>query len=131
MGRFYSLDVRVYYEDTDSGGIVYYANYLKFAERGRTELLRAHGHDHRTLMRRHGFGFAVRRCSVEYLKPAMLDDMLRVETTVREAAGARIDMAQNILRGDELLVGITVRLALIDGAGRPVRLPLELKAALA
>jgi acyl-CoA thioester hydrolase len=117
------LEVRVYYEDTDAGGIVYHANYLRFAERGRTEMLRAQGWDHPTLRREHGGLFAVQRCALVFRRPAMLDDLLAVETSVRRATGARLELDQRICRGDETLVEIEVMLAFLDERLRPRRLP--------
>jgi acyl-CoA thioester hydrolase len=78
----HELAVRVYYEDTDAAGIVYHANYLKFAERGRTELLRSLGFDHRRLAQAHGLVFAVARCAIDFMRPARLDDLLHVRTEV-------------------------------------------------
>lgn len=120
--------VRVYYEDTDAGGIVFYANYLKFAERGRTEFLRAAGFEHRALAIDHGAGFAVRRCEADYLIPARLDDLLRVETVLTKASGARLEMIQTVVRerDDAVLCRMKIVLALIDGKGRPMRLPAEM-----
>jgi len=123
----HETEVRVYYEDTDSGGIVYYANYLKFAERGRTEYLRAIGHDHRTVAKEHGVGFVVRRCEVDYIKPAMLDDLLTVETTVTNVSGARFSMSQRVLKNAMILCEVSVNLGCVDGAGRPSRLPSDLR----
>lgn len=123
-GRF---PIRVYYEDTDAGGIVYHANYLRFAERARTELLRTHGYDHPTLNRMHGMGFAVRRCSVDYIKPARLDDALEVRTTIAKAGAASIEMDQRIFRADEHIATVTVQLACIDGKGAPKRMPAALR----
>lgn len=123
-GRF---SVRVYYEDTDAGGIVYHSNYLKFAERARTELLREHGFDHQTLMRQHGMGFAVRRCVADYIKPAKLDDSLEVRTTVEKTGAATIEMEQCIFRSDEHIATVAVRLACINGHGAPVRMPKALR----
>lgn len=120
------IELRVYYEDTDAGGIVYYANYLKFAERGRTECLRDLGFDHVGLLDSYGFMFAVRKATVEYIRPARLDDVLAVETTVVKARGAAIEMVQKIKREGEVLSTVDVKLACIDAAGRPVRLPAEL-----
>ena len=119
--------VRVFYEDTDAAGIVYYANYLKFAERGRTEWLRHLGFDHMRLKRDHGLVFAVRRCSADYIKPARLDDLLDVRTTVTKVAGATVEMAQDIYLGDTHLVAVQVKLACLDSAGAPMRMPAELR----
>lgn len=123
--------IRVYYEDTDAGGIVYYANYLKFAERARTEILRTMGHDHRSLADRDGVGFVVRRCVVDYRQPARLDDLLHVETAISSVSGARFEMAQRVLRNDTILCELAVTLGCVDRRGRPVRLPAGVRDALA
>lgn len=119
----YRLDLRVYYEDTDAAGIVYYANYLRFIERGRTELLRTLGHDQHALMQ-DGIAFAVRSVNAEYLRPARLDDLLTVETGVAALGRAQVTFAQRIRRGHELLLDAKIRVACIDpAAGRPIRMP--------
>lgn len=117
------LDVRVYYEDTDAGGVCYHTAYLRYAERGRTELLRAMGFDHVGLRAEAGGGFVVVRAEVDYLKPARLDDALTVTTEVAQGGGASVTMAQGVRRGDEELVRLKVRLAFLTDAGRPARLP--------
>lgn len=122
--------VRVYYEDTDSEGIVYYANYLKFAERGRTEMLRTAGIVHPTLWETHGVGFAVRSMTADYLKPARLDDALTVHSRLLSLHGASMSAEQVVKRDGEELVRLTVRLACIDREGKPARLPEPLRAAL-
>jgi acyl-CoA thioester hydrolase len=117
------LAIRVYYEDTDAAGIVYYANYLRFIERGRTEFLRALGHDQNVLMQE-GIAFAVRSVSVEFLKPAKLDDLLAVETGVASLGRAQLTFAQRILRGTELLLDAEIRVVCIDPVrGKPVGMP--------
>lgn len=121
--REYVFPVRVYYEDTDAGGVVYYANYLRFAERARTELLRDMGIDHRTLLADDGIMFAVRRCEAEYVKPARLDDLLEVRTRFGAATGASFWMEQEICRDDEMLADLRLRLVCIRPDGRPARLP--------
>ncbi|MEX0695575.1 MAG: tol-pal system-associated acyl-CoA thioesterase [Rhodospirillales bacterium] len=116
--------VRIYYEDTDAGGIVYYANYLKFAERARTEMLRAHGIENGLLMQTERVAFAVRECHADYRKPARLDDLLEIRTRVEELSGASMRMRQDVLRDGEVLVSIAVRLACMDiDNGSPRRLP--------
>ncbi len=127
VGRCHVLPLRVYYEDTDAAGIVYYANYLKFAERGRTEMLRSVGTDHRTLETTEGILFAVRRCEADYLKPALLDDELTVWTEVSAVSGARMKAKQIIRRDVDDLVRISVTLACIDRDGRPKRIPERLR----
>lgn len=117
------LQLRVYYEDTDAAGIVYYANYLRFIERGRTEWLRTLGHDQSVLMKEN-LAFAVRAVSAEFLRPATLDDLLTIETGVASASGAQMVFVQRILRGNELLLDARVRIACIDPVRRkPVRIP--------
>ncbi len=118
------MPLRVYYEDTDAGGIVYYANYLKFAERARTELLRANGIEHAELLTTDKVAFAVRECHADYIKPARLDDLLEVRTRVTEVGGATLRMHQDICRDDDVLVAVHVRLACMDvTSGAPKRLP--------
>jgi acyl-CoA thioester hydrolase len=123
-----TLPVRIYYEDTDAGGVVYYANYLKYLERGRTEFIRALGVEQRELARDTGLAFAVRSLSAEYLKPAVLDDELVVTTTVETLGRAQVTFAQSIARtrGEvpETLLTAKVRVACLDlAAGRPTAMP--------
>jgi acyl-CoA thioester hydrolase len=120
---------RVYYEDTDAGGIVYYANYLKFAERARSELLRDMGTDNTRLMTDHGVMFAVRDCTVRYREPARLDDTLQIHTRIARIGGASFAAIQRIERSGQLIADLTVRLACLDAQGRPARLPATLRAA--
>jgi acyl-CoA thioester hydrolase len=120
------MDVRVYYEDTDFAGIVYYANYLKFIERARTEMLREAGIDQSRLKAEHGLVFVVARVTVDYRAPARFDDLLTVETRVERIGRAALDMRQDVLRDERLLVTALVRLACIGETGRAVRLPTEL-----
>lgn len=121
--------LRVFWEDTDAGGIVYYANYLKFAERARTELLRALGVSQRKLAESGGPVFAVRRVQADFLEPARLDDELAVETEVTGVRGASADMSQIIRRGDADLARMTVRIACVGPRGRPTRFPPAISAA--
>jgi len=123
--------IRVYYEDTDAAGIVYYANYLKFAERARTELLRAIGVDHSRMRSATGLAFAVRDCAVDYLAPARLDDALEVHTRVLDISGAAIRAEQVVMREDDVLVRISLRIVCLRADGRPARLPEKVRAAMA
>jgi acyl-CoA thioester hydrolase len=125
------MPLRVYYEDTDAAGIVYYANYLKFAERGRTEMMRALGFEHSGILRETGMAFIVRRLSADYRAAARLDDMLTVETTVQSIGAATLSLDQQIRRESETLVALDVLVACIGADGRPRRLPSGLRAALA
>lgn len=117
------LPVRVYYEDTDFSGVVYHANYLRFLERGRTELLRASGVDQSVLHAEPGgVIFAVRRMDLDFLRPARMDDLLTVETATSEVRGASLRMSQRILRAETVLLTAEVHVAVLAG-GRPTRLP--------
>ncbi len=126
------LTVRVYYEDTDFTGIVYHANYLRFMERGRTNHLRLLGADHRALFEETakeapGYAFVVRSMTIEYLKPARMDDVLDVITEPEEVKGASITLRQRVMRGGELLVEAHVRVAFISGGrARPIPKPLRI-----
>ncbi len=122
--KVYQYPVRVYYEDTDAGGIVYYANYFRFAERARTEVLREYGIEHTALMNDERVAFAVKETQANYIKPARLDDALVVETHVDDVGGASVRMTQNICRDGAVMVSITVRLACMNvDTGAPARLP--------
>lgn len=126
-----NISLRVYYEDTDAAGIVYYANYFRFIERGRTEFLRALGHDQNLLMRE-GIAFAVRSVSAEFLKPAKLDDLLLVETEVAALGRAQLTFAQRVLRDTEVLLDAKIRVVCIDPVrGKPNPMPRRIHAQLA
>ena len=114
--------VRVYYEDTDFSGRVYHASYVRFLERGRTEWLRRLGLSHQEIAGSSGVIFAVRRMQIEYLAPALMDDLLAVETQMSALRGASIEFRQRILRGQTDLVAATVLVAAIR-EGRPAQLP--------
>lgn len=131
MPQVHELKARVYYEDTDAGGVVYHANFLKFAERGRTEYLRARGFEHHDLMEKAGILFVVRAMDIDYQAPGKLDDILRIETSVSELKGASFRMRQDIFRDHDnvLLAGMNVTIVCIDAAFKAVRLPDELRAA--
>jgi acyl-CoA thioester hydrolase len=120
----FAWTVRVYYEDTDAGGVVYYANYLKFFERCRTEWLRALGVDQAQLARDDGLQFVVSELHCRYLRPARPDDELRVEARLAAAARCSLRFDQRALRGAELLAQAQVTIACVDARnGRPQRLP--------
>lgn len=124
------FDIRVYYEDTDLAGIVYYANYLKFIERARTEWVRSLGIDQTALKQRDGLVFAVRRVEADYLAAARFEELLTVETAVLRQSGARIVLRQSVLRSDECIFDAEVTLVALRSDGRPGRLPAALGAAL-
>lgn len=128
MNRLHKKTVRVYFEDTDIGGIVYYANYLKFIERARTDLLRDIGIESSQLMREHGIALAVKRCSVNYQKPATLDDELIIETDVVRVGGASLDLCQLVRRGDDLLVSVDIKLGCLElSKGKPKAMPADVR----
>lgn len=129
-GISHTLPLRVYYEDTDAAGMVYHANYLKFAERGRSEMLRSLGFPHRRLGAEDGVGFAVRRCAVDYLAPARLEDALTVDTILAAVGAATLAVRQQIRRDGELLAELDVLVACVGRDGRPKRLPRALRAVL-
>lgn len=123
-GEEHVFPVRVYYEDSDAAGIVYYANYLKFAERARSELCRLLGIDQRSMRERDGVVFAVRELVADYRAPARLDDLLQVRSRLTALSGASLWIRQSIEREEQMLVSLDVRLACLDMAdGRPLRLP--------
>lgn len=126
----HEFGVRVYYEDTDMAGIVYYANYLKFIERARTEFVSSLGVDQKRLSREQGLAFAVRRIEADFLKPAGFGDDLAVITAVEEVSGARAVLAQDVRRGGERLFSARVTIVCIAESGIPARLPAGFAAAI-
>lgn len=127
-----SLAIRVYYEDTDAAGVVYYANYLRFCERARTEWLRAAGFEQHALLAERRIGFVVRSVGADYLSAAELDDALEVVTTVDELGGARLVFVQRILRGTQELFRGRFVIACVDlDRKRPTPIPADMRAQLA
>ena len=124
------LTLRVYYEDTDFSGRVYHASYLRFLERSRTEWLRARGFEQRLMATGESIVFVVHRLSIEFIRPAAMDDLIDIETRAAGVGAASIDFAQNILRGEEHLAAATVAVVALKG-GKPARLPMEMRARLA
>lgn len=127
LGGHYNFSTRVYYEDTDSAGIVYYANYLKFIERARTEMLRNIGVTHRNLEEKNGVKFVVKNCFINYLRPAFLDDNLSIESRISDLGGASMKLNQEVFCNGEHLISAVVRLALINKTGAPSRFPKNLR----
>ena len=121
------FDLRVYYEDTDLAGIVYYANYLKFIERGRTEYIRELGVDQTDLKDRSGIVFAVRRLEADYLLAAKFDDRLQVLTEITDISGARLHLNQRVKRNGETLFSAAVTLVCLTDAGKPARIPADIR----
>ena len=123
----HSFPIRVYYEDTDMAGIVYYANYLKYIERARSDWVRQMGIDQNAMREKDGVVFAVRRVEADYLSSAKFDDELEVQTTTQAVTGARLVMEQTVLRGEQKLFAAVVTIVCINDAGQPARLPSNIR----
>jgi acyl-CoA thioester hydrolase len=125
-GKHHVLPVRVYFEDTDAGGVVYHASFVRFAERGRTDFLRLLGTDARRLIdgsdSREPAAFVVRRMNFDFYRPGRMDDLLEVETRVKELGGASVTLIQTIKRGSQRLVEGEVTVVLVSISGKPLRL---------
>jgi len=134
MAKVFEFKTRVYYEDTDAGGIVYYANYLKFLERARTELIYNLGQNHRQLMKIFGFQIIVCHCDISFKKPALFEDDLVIETFIEKLSAVAIIMKQNIYKLElvnngnkkNLLVEAKVKLATINKENKPIKMPEEI-----
>lgn len=122
---------RVYYEHTDSGGVVYHGTYLRFVDRARTELLRVLGIENSELQSKHGIVIAVRSCCLDFVKPARLDDLLTVCTSPRRLGGATLDLQQIVRRDGEDLARVEIRLACMTLGGRAARIPVGVRERLA
>ncbi|GAA0273067.1 tol-pal system-associated acyl-CoA thioesterase [Alteraurantiacibacter aestuarii] len=122
-GQQHLFPVRVYYEDTDLSGVVYHANYLKFCERARSSLLRLLGIDQRAAADAGEGNYAVAEANIRYFAPARLDDSLVVQTRCVELRAASVRLAQDVLRGEDLLVQINIRVGFVSPTGRPRRQP--------
>ena len=123
MNNVHELPVRIYYEDTDAGGVVFYANYLKFAERGRTEFLRDIGFENSQLFKENRVLFLVKRVEAEYFTPARLDDSLTVKTKLLTLKNTSFEMKQDVMRGEQLICAMNIVLVCVGEDGRPFRLP--------
>ena len=119
--------IRVYYEDTDAAGVVYYANYLRFAERARTEMLHDVGLDQLRIMADDDVVFAVRACNADYLRPARLGEMVAVQTAVEKVGGASITLRQSVVRDGEELVIMKITLVCMHSDGRATRIPARVR----
>lgn len=117
---------RIYWEDTDAGGIVYNANYHKFAERARTEWLRALGYSQRSLQQKTGGIFVIKRCTIDYISPAFLDDILTVTVALEKLTAVRLQLSQHMTRDNKPIAHLEVELCYIDNSGKPMRIPAQL-----
>ena len=123
-----TITIRIYWEDTDAGGIVYHASHVRFFERGRTEYLRALDLSQSEMQSHRGIVFAVRRMEIDYLRPAKLDDLLSLTTRTRMVGGARVVMEQELKRDGEAIATALVTVVCIGADGRPHRVPSDLRA---
>jgi acyl-CoA thioester hydrolase len=127
MAKKFDLTVKVYYEDTDSGGVVYYANYLKFLERARSEAIYTLGFTNSGLLEKHNILLIVKSCNIEYKKPAKLEDKINIISEVISFTKTSFTMKQCILRNNELITEANVHIVIVDKNGKPSKIPEELK----
>ncbi len=127
MAKKFDLTVKVYYEDTDSGGVVYYANYLKFLERARSEALYTLGFTNLGLLEKHNILLIVKSCNIEYKKPAKFEDKINIISEVISFTKTSFMMKQCILRNNELITEANVHIVIVDKNGKPSKIPEELK----
>ena len=123
----FSYKLKVFYEDTDSGGVVYYANYLKFFERARTDAISNIGLSNKKLLDEYGIFIIVKSCNVEYLKPAKLEDQLEIKSSIISTSNTSFRMKQKAFRDQELITDCEIHLVLVDKSGRPTKIPDILK----
>lgn len=122
--KIFVLPIRVYFQDTDAGGVVYHASYVNFMERARTEWLRTHGYSNAGLMKQFGAVFVVRSLKLDYLRPALLDDLLEVTAQIKEIGRSRLNLLQEVRRNGEVLTAGEVHLACVSvETFRPVSVP--------
>tara|TARA_B100001057_G_scaffold429364_1_gene455428 strand:+ start:425 stop:823 length:399 start_codon:yes stop_codon:yes gene_type:complete len=123
----FKYKIKVFYEDTDAGGVVYYANYLKFFERARTEAITEIGLSNRKLLDKFGVLIIVKSCNIDYKKPAKLEDQLEIKSIISSISNSSFRMKQNVFRDDELLTSSEIHLVVVDKNGKPTRIPDELR----
>ena len=127
MAKKFNFTVKVYYEDTDSGGVVYYANYLKYLERARSEAIYSIGYTNTSLLNKHGILLIVKSCNIQYKKPAKFEDELKVVSEATTFTKTSFFMKQNIYRNDELISEADIHLVAVDKNGKPSKLAEDLK----
>ncbi len=127
MAKKFKFNVKIYYEDTDSGGVVYYANYLKFLERARSEAIYSLGFSNSGLFESHGILLIVKSCNIEYKKPAKFEDKLQIISEIISFTKTSFIMKQDIKRNDELISAAEIHLVAVDKNGKPSKIPEELK----
>ena len=119
----FKFRTKVYYEDTDSGGVVYYSNYLKFLERARTEMIDSIGLSNKKLLEEYKTLIIVKSCNIEYLVPAKLEDKLQIYSSIESLSKASFIMLQNIKRGNDLIIKAKVKLVTVNEKGKPIKIP--------
>ena len=127
MAKKFNFNVKVYYEDTDAGGVVYYANYLKFLERARSEAIYSLGFSNSDLFKNHGILLIVKSCNIEYKKPAKFEDKLQIVSETFSFTKTSFLMRQDIKRNDELISVADIHLVAVDKNGKPSKIPEEFK----
>ena len=123
----FKYKVKVFYEDTDAGGVVYYANYLKFFERARTEAIAEIGLSNKKLLDEFGVLIIVKSCNIDYKKPAKLEDQLEIKSIISSISNSSFKMTQEVFRNDDLLTSSEIHLVIVDKKGKPSRIPDELR----
>ena len=123
MSKDFTHEIKVYYEDTDSGGVVYYSNYLKFLERARTELISSIGLSNKILLDEYKTLIIVKSCNIEYMKPAKLEDKLQIYSSIESFNKASFIMIQNIKKKDDLIIKAKLKLVTVNQEGKPVKIP--------
>ena len=127
MAKKFNFNIKVYYEDTDPGGVVYYANYLKFLERARSEAIHSLGFSNKGLLENHGILLIVKSCNIQYKKPAQLEDLLEISSEASSFTKTSILMKQLILKNKDIISEAEVHLVAVDNKGKPTKIPDQLK----
>ncbi len=127
MAKKFNFNIKVYYEDTDAGGVVYYANYLKFLERARSEAIYSLGFSNKELLEDHGILLIVKSCNIQYKKPAQLEDLLEISSEATSFTKTSILMKQLILKSKDIISEAEVHLVAVDKKGKPTKIPDQLK----
>ena len=127
MAKKFKFNIKVYYEDTDAGGVVYYANYLKFLERARSEAIHSLGFSNKGLLENHGILLIVKSCNIQYKQPAQLEDLLDISSEATSFTKTSILMKQLILKNKDIISEAEVHLVAVDNKGKPTKIPDQLK----
>ena len=125
--KTFTFKLKVYYEDTDAGGVVYYANYLKFMERARSDALKSLGFTNKLLIEKNGTYIIVKSCNINYIKPALLEDDLEIKSNIKKITKTSFFMLQKVFKGNDQITEAEVHLVIIDKKGKPVKIPERLK----